>query len=310
MLTISAARRQPLSRLTPCAAILYRAHTITALLAIAGSLAACGLFGSPHQRGARALEQGDYEAALGAFGEAIESGELVAEAYANRGIANEALDHYEAAIDDYTKALELFGPKSRRAPEILNNRGVSYLKMRKFDEATDDFDAALDARPNYPEALANRGRVFLDIDDYDAAIKDLDRAIKLKPRLAEALGNRALAHESQGDDERAIADYNRAIELSHDAQAYFNRGMLRYTLGCFNLAYQDFAEVVDRVDDSEYLWYMAKEQKIFLEGRPKDRDTCMGTESGADRAAGKTGGDASSDGDPTTPAAGDATQTP
>ncbi len=257
-----------------------------AIIVLACLCTACDRFMDPHQRGESALAQGDYEAALAAFNDAVDSGDHVAEAYANRGIANEALAHYESAISDYTEALRLFGPDSQEAPEVLNNRGVAFLKLRKSAEALADFDAAIKARPDYAEAFANRGRVHLDKEDYDAAMQDLDKAIDLKADLGEAYGNRALAHESLGDDEKAIADYTRAIDLGHDPQAYFNRGMLRYTLGCFNLAYADFSEVVERADKSEYLWYMAKSQKDFLEARPKDSKTCSGIERESDNAAG------------------------
>lgn len=264
---------------------LGRLLQVAALCALAGLSTACDQFTDPHQRGQSALAQGDYEAALGAFNDAVASGDHLAEAYANRGIANEALSNYDSAVSDYTEALRLFGPDSPEASEVVNNRGVAFLKLRKQEEAMADFDAAIKAKPDYAEAFANRGRAFLDQEDYDAAITDLDHAIELKVDLAEAYGNRALAFESTGDDEKAIADYSRAIELSHDPQAYFNRGMLRYTLGCFNLAYQDFSEIVERADKSEYLWYMAKSQKDFLEGRPKDADTCSGSERGSDNEA-------------------------
>jgi Tfp pilus assembly protein PilF len=285
---------------------LGRVFGVAALCALAGLSAACDQFTDPHQRGESALAQGDYEAALDAFNDAVASGDHLAEAYANRGIANEALSNYDSAVGDYTEALRLFGPDSPDVPEVQNNRGVAFLRLRRNEEAMADFDAAIDADPDYAEAFANRGRAFLDQEDYDAAIEDLDHAIELKVDLAEAYGNRALAFESMGDDEKAIADYSRAIELSHDPQAYFNRGMLRYTLGCFNLAYQDFSTIVEQADESEYLWYMAKSQKDFLEGRPKDADTCSGSErgsdsdaeggAGADGSAGDGGGDGAAGG--------------
>lgn len=293
MLDLPAALRRPRRGPAPgrpaTAAAGARRRLLPIVLTVvsAWGLAACDKLTDPHQRGQQALARGDYEAALAAFNEAIAEGEYPAEAYANRGIAHEAMKNYESAVADYNEALALMDAANPQRAEVLNNRGVAYLGLRRIEEAMADFDAAIEANPSYADAFANRGRAQVDHEDYEAAIEDLTRAIDLNPELAEAFGNRALVHENMGDDEKAIADYSRAIEIRHDPQAYFNRGMLRYTLGCFNLAYQDFTEVVERSDESDYLWYMGKSQRDFLEQRPRDKDTCMGSESEADRAAGQ-----------------------
>jgi len=147
-----------------------RGLRVLALAGFACLSVACDQFTDPHQRGQAALAQGNYEAALDAFNDAVEGGDRVAEAYANRGIANEALGHYDSAVGDYTKALELLGPDAPDRPEVLNNRGVAFLGLRKVEEAMADFDAAIELNPDYAEAFANRGRAQLDQEDYDAAI--------------------------------------------------------------------------------------------------------------------------------------------
>jgi len=269
------------------------------LVALAGLLAGCGLT-DPHQRGERALSTGDYNTAFEAFSDAIESGSYPAEAYANRGIANEALGNFDAAVSDYSRALELLGPDSAERPEVLNNRGVAYLKLVKRDDALKDFSAAIELRPEYAEAYANRGRVYLDLEESESALADLDKAIEIKSDLADAYGNRALLYEGRGDDEQAIRDYTRAIEIGHAPQAYFNRGMLRYTLGCWDLAYEDFTAVVERADENDYLWYQAKSQQDFLANRPKNTNTCLGIEGEQQEPSeGEAPGDTTSEDAPT-----------
>ena len=244
-----------------------------AVILVGSMLAGCDRLGSPEQRGQNLLGRGDYAGAVKAYGEAIAAGRDLPVAYAWRCYAYLAQGDDEAAARDCTEALELVpDTAAESAParwEILNNRGVALLNLARRDEAEADFDAAIALKADYPDAYANRGRSFLDRENWERAIEDLTKAIELKADLAEAYGNRGLAYEGKGDDEMALADYDKAIEISHDTQAYFNRAMLQYTLGRFDLAYDDFAQVVEREKDpNRYLRFMAQQQLKLLENRP------------------------------------------
>lgn len=251
------------------------------LAVLALTLSACSLLQAPHARGTAALKAGDYQTAIEAFGKAIDAGDHVIIALINRGIAYESSGQPERAVEDYSRALENTepAPTDTQRAEIHNNRGVAYLSIdRKQQAAMDDFDKAIELRPDYAEAYANRGKIKIDREEYDGAIVDFDKAIELKPDLAEAYGNRGLAYQNLGDDENATRDYTKAIELGHAPQAYWNRGMLRYALGCFNLAYEDFSAILKLAQPTDLLYFQAESQKLFLEGRPKNETSCRGIE--------------------------------
>lgn len=252
-----------------------RASAILLLLAAALVVTGCGRFAGYHQRAERHLNAGEYEEARQVYTEAIDANDNPAIAYANRCLANESLGDYESAVRDCTQSLELAAEAGDGVDytrwEVLNNRAVAYLGMGMTAEAMDDLDAAIELKPDYAEAYANRGRIHLDDEAFELAIADLDRAIELDPELAEAYGNRGLAYESMGDDEQAIADYTRAIQLTNDPQALFNRAMLRYTLGYFDDAYDDFVEVVETAEGT-YLAHKAQVQVDLLENRPQGFD--------------------------------------
>jgi len=254
---------------TPVVGILALAAVVT--------VAGCSLASSPHDRGKRHLKSGNYEEAVEAYTEAIEADDNVAVAYANRCIANEALGNFDDAINDCTRSLEIAEeegePEGYSTWEVLNNRAIANLDLAHYDDAFDDLDAAIEANPDYADAYANRGRIFIDREQYEEAIEDLDRAVGLDPELSEAFGNRGLAYESLGESENAIADYTAAIELSKDPQALFNRAMLRYTLGYFDDAFDDFQAVVENADNpDDYLVYQAEQMVSFLKNRPKGFD--------------------------------------
>ncbi len=241
----------------------------------------CSLIGGPHERGSRHLKSGNYEEAVQAYTEAIEAGDNVVIAYANRCYANQFLGQHQEAIDDCTKSLELASEQAEAGEEIegysawevLNNRAVSHMRLGAYDDALADLDEAVELMPDYAEAYANRGRVLIDRERFEEAIEVLDKAVELDPELAVAYGNRGLAYESLGDDKSAIADYTKAVEISKDPQAFFNRGMLKYSTGYFDDAYDDFQAVIENVDHPDsYLKYQAEQMVTFLENRPKGYD--------------------------------------
>lgn len=245
-----------------------------AVAALALGAAGCAVLGDPMTRGQRALDRGDHEAALAAYNEAIarEDPATLVVAYANRCIANGALDHTDAAVADCTAALEAIDanglPEGVRRAEILNNRAVVYIRKRDRESAIADLDEAIELEPEYAEAYANRGRAYNDLEDYERAIEDLDRAIELNDAMSDAYGNRAFAHQNLGDLDAAYADYERAVAIDNNPTAYFNRAMLRYTYGEFDAAYEDFLAVTRYAPEGDYNAFIASEQAKFLEGRP------------------------------------------
>jgi tetratricopeptide (TPR) repeat protein len=240
--------------------------------------AGCTLFSSPHERGARSLQRGDYMRAVEAYSEAIEQGDFVAVAYANRCYANEARGDFAAALHDCTEALNLMGePDASDAvalvewTEVLNNRGVTYIGLRRYDDAIADLERAIELRPDYAEAHANLGRTHLERENYDAALAELERAIELNHNLAEAWGNKAQALTGQGDVEGALEAFGTAIEVSGgNPDIYFNRASLLYATGQFMEALADYRVVAER-STNEQLAFMAQQQALFLSNaEPKE----------------------------------------
>jgi tetratricopeptide (TPR) repeat protein len=240
--------------------------------------AGCTLFSSPHERGERHLQRGDYLRAVEAYSEAIEQGDFVAVAYANRCYANEARGDFGAALHDCTEALNLMGEPDPSDPvalvewtEVLNNRGVTYIGLRRYDDAIADLERAIALRPDYAEAYANLGRTHLENEDYDDALVALERAVELNRGLAEAWGNKAQALTGKDDVDGALEAFGTAIEVSGgNPDIYFNRASLLYATGHFMEALADYRVVAER-STNEQLAFMAQQQALFLSNaEPKD----------------------------------------
>ena len=98
----------------------------------------------------------------------------------------------------------------------LNQRGVSHLHKKEYDQAIARFREALQIQPEYPDALDNLGKA-LDATGKDAeAIAEFDKAIKIAPSNAAAYADRGMALFHEGKYEEAAASYRQAIEHHKD----------------------------------------------------------------------------------------------
>jgi serine/threonine protein kinase/lipoprotein NlpI len=144
-----------------------------------------------------------------------------------QGFCHQELGQDLEAIRCYTACIAL-------APRLSNsylpyfNRGLAYVRQRRFPEACADFDQAISLRPGAAEAFINRGIARTEAGQYAAAIEDLSHALELDPSLTRVYFLRATARERAGD--RAGADQDRAAgrrEEPTDELSWIDRGRAR-----------------------------------------------------------------------------------
>jgi tetratricopeptide (TPR) repeat protein len=102
-------------------------------------------------------------------------------------------------------------------------KGNAYYSDKKFDDAIEEYTAAIKLNPIDALAYNNRGLTYKKIKKFDRAIEDYNKAIELEPKFAMAYNSRGIAYGAIKKFDRAIEDYNKAIELdSKFAIAYLN----------------------------------------------------------------------------------------
>lgn len=100
------------------------------------------------------------------------------------------------------------------------NRGVLLLRLKQFDAARADFQAAQALEPTMGEAVVNNGASYLAQRRYMEALTEIDRGLSLNPEEPEkAYYNRALANEGLDDMKAAYLDYMKALELAPNWEA-------------------------------------------------------------------------------------------
>ena len=77
--------------------------------------------------------------------------------------------------------------------------GNRALQRREYQAAINDYTRAIALDPDDAFAYNNRGLAYGNIDDFQAAIRDYDKAIALDPDDAEVYNNRGLAKSKLGN---------------------------------------------------------------------------------------------------------------
>lgn len=162
-------------------------------------------------------------------------------AFNNRGLIFREKGQFDQAIDDFNAAIRL----SHDYTLAYINRGMTFAEKGQFDRAIDDFSVAIGLNPGYAEAYNHRGLLFGTIGQIDRALNDFNNAIRINPASTEVYNNRGLAFEYSGQLDRAIENYSKAIELDpSDYSTYINRGIAYGKMNRLDRAIDDYTKAL------------------------------------------------------------------
>jgi len=135
-----------------------------------------------------------------------------AEEWNARGDERYDAEDFDAAIECYTKAVELNPELSL----VYFSRASAFSNIGRYEEAVSDYTTAIALSPELAALYGNRGAVYNDMGRYEDALADLDRAIELDPDYANAYNNRGYAYYMLGDMKNARADLKKACEMGFE----------------------------------------------------------------------------------------------
>ncbi len=197
------------------------------------------------------LRKENYDAAIDGFTKAIELNQMLTVAYYQRGNTYErALKNNSNAIADYKSAIQI-NPRFARA---YLNLGNVFHDRGDLDKALGFYGDAIKADSQYSQAFFNRGNIYFEQGEHDKSILEYDQAIQIRPIWAEAYYNRGNVYLF-GKEEwvNAIFEFDKAIKFntSH-VRAICNRGVARSRNGEYAQAIGDFNRVLQlKEDDAE-----------------------------------------------------------
>ncbi len=248
-------------------------------------------------RGVIDHRRADYAHALEHLTAALDessSSDVLSKVLLSRGNALLALGRSAAAIEDYSRALQI-NPDLEAA---YANRGTAFLKLAARDRAREDFARALNfeqvtqanqatldvaegrgetardvydrlirAHPEDETAYLNRGVSWAAGGDHRHAVEDFSRALQLQPRDAIAYFDRGLSLAAQDKLQRAIEDYTAALRITpQNAAAHYARGVAQAALGHYEQAVEDMTRAI-QIDPAFAAAYRDRGATHLLLGR-------------------------------------------
>lgn len=160
------------------------------------------------QRAENAYSNGDKNAALQDAQIAISSGIHTVRAYSLLGKCLRDAKRYSEAINAFDRALQI----SPSNGEVRLLRATVLMRQKKYDLAKDDIDQAMSNNPD-SRAYFGRASFYFAVSEYEKAIDDLNSALRLDPNLPEGYRLRAMCYEKLGRAEEQRSDIAKAESL-------------------------------------------------------------------------------------------------
>jgi tetratricopeptide (TPR) repeat protein len=157
-----------------------------------------------------------------------------------RGQCYSRLNDYQAAIRDYTKAIEL-------EPKHFSyfNRATARWKSGDANGGIADFTTALDFKPKDADAFYYRALCYEEVGDTIKAMVDLDKSIALKPKDPDIYDERAYNRFLRENYSGAKADYLQCLELDPAyVKAHLSLSEISLIAGEWLAAYQHASNAV------------------------------------------------------------------
>ena len=107
--------------------------------------------------------------------------------YFYRAVAHQALENFDEAILDYTKAIEL----NEKMTDAYYNRAKILLSRKDIENpdinrAVSDLEKAIELDNKFVNALYAMGAAQKKLENFELAVQYLDRAIELEPDFIHA----------------------------------------------------------------------------------------------------------------------------
>jgi tetratricopeptide (TPR) repeat protein len=165
-----------------------------------------------NNRGRAYLREGQIDAAIAEFGEALRLKPDRAATYIDLSLAYHRKGQYDAAIAVLQRALRL-EPDN---PAVHYGLGRVYTEKKQYDAAITSLQEANRLRPNDAPTFLGLGYAYYDKGSYDAAIGWLQEANRLRPNYVPTLYGLGSAYYRKGSYDAAIGWFKEAVRIQPD----------------------------------------------------------------------------------------------
>jgi tetratricopeptide (TPR) repeat protein len=197
------------------------------------------------------FEQKDYVSAL-AYAEKLVTSRGEAKDWWLNGLCLNSLKRYDEALECLDKAIEI----DSNYKIVWHQRGEVLYHLERYDEALVSYDRAIKLDASYPRAWGNRGNVLKNLTRYDEALVSHDRAIELDANDQWAWCMRGDVLDNLKRYEEALVSYDRAIELDANYKwAWALRGIVLNYLERYEEALVSYDRAIELDAHYQLIWY-------------------------------------------------------
>ncbi len=138
--------------------------------------------------------------------------------YWSIGTAKMQLHDYSGMLESFQNYLEFSKPQDWSLGEGHYYIGLAFYKMKKWEEAIDNFSKAISMKAtiNYHWAYFNRANSYSQLNNLEAAFNDYNIVIDLKPDLIVAYLNRSLLFLNKNLKTEALKDLFTALSFENE----------------------------------------------------------------------------------------------
>ncbi len=124
------------------------------------------------------------------------------------------------------------GKTSPSSPNTHNNLGDVYGRQGDKQKALEEFQKAIELKPNYADAYHNLGNTYHELNQDDKALESYLKALEYNPRLWQSHQNIAAIYYEQRNYQKALEEFQKALSIdTKNINLMSNLGVIYLTLG-------------------------------------------------------------------------------
>ena len=176
-----------------------------------------------------------------------------------------ALSDLRRVIDGCQEMIDSGALAGEDLAEALRHQGDAFFRSNRVDLAFENYERALELRPDWPRALWNYGNAAGILGNRALSLQSQRRALEIDPTFAQAHTAIGIILSYEGNDEGAVKEYGKALELDPgNYHARLNRAIALKSMGHFLDALHDvdalFLEDEDALNATYVHWTPRRDQ--------------------------------------------------
>lgn len=141
----------------------------------------------------------------------------------------------------------------KTSPELIA-RGNGYLTDGNVEQAIKYYDKAVALNPDNMDAYEARGAAYFFKGDYEKATADFSKAINANPNNSDLYTAYAAAAAALKDYDNALKALEMAQQINPSKpEIFFSRGNIYYVMGHYDLAVNEFSNLLEMYTANEVL---------------------------------------------------------